>query len=167
MPEAVSSAMNCEPFQRARRLWAAAEVRRAADAARCLRALGRGPDAELVLRALRDDATRAAAEKALLAPAPGAPAGGDLVIAARWDGGEDLDLSLVAPDGSRVSWMGGRTDVSVTDATSSSREQLAIRALRRGNYLVEVGRGGPAAAARRAAPSSSASSARSSRCPSS
>jgi len=118
------------------------EARRAADAVRCLRGLGRERDAELVLRALRDDATRAATEKALTAPAPAARPGGDLAITAQWEGGEDLDLSLVSPDGSRVSWMGGRADVTVADATSASREQLAIRALRRGNYLVEIGRGG-------------------------
>src|SRR5262249_45486961 len=53
-----------------------------------------------------------------------------------------LDLSLVSPDGTRVSWMGGRTDVTVADAASSSREQLAIRSLRRGQYLIEIGRGG-------------------------
>jgi hypothetical protein len=97
-----------------------------------------------VLRALRDDATRAATEKALTAAPPASRPGGDLVITARWDGGEDLDLSLVSPDGSRVSWMGGRTDVAVADATSTSTEQLAIRTLRRGNYLVEIGRGAAA-----------------------
>jgi hypothetical protein len=122
------------------------EVRRATDAVRCLRGLGRGRDGELILRALRDDATRAAAEKALTAAPPAARTGGDLVITAQWEGGEDLDLSLVSPDGTRVSWMGGRTDVRVADATSSSREQLAIRTLRRGNYLVEIARAGAAQA---------------------
>jgi tetratricopeptide (TPR) repeat protein/Mg-chelatase subunit ChlD len=117
------------------------EVRRAADAVRCLRALGREPDAALVLRALRDDATRAAAEKALTAAPPAPRLAGDLVLTARWEGDEDLDLSLIAPDGTRVSWMGGRADVTVADATSAAREQLAIRTLRRGNYLVEIGRG--------------------------
>ncbi|HSJ99884.1 MAG TPA: FecR domain-containing protein, partial [Kofleriaceae bacterium] len=117
------------------------EARRAADAVRCLRALGREPDAALVLRALRDDSTRAAAEKALTAAPPAPRLAGDLVLTARWEGGEDLDLSLVSPDGTRVSWMGGRTDVTVADATSAAREQLAIRTLRRGNYLVEIGRG--------------------------
>ena len=118
------------------------ESKRAAAAVRCLRSLGRERDADLVLRALRDDATRAATEKALTAPAPAAKIEGDLVLTAQWEGGEDLDLSLVSPDGTRVSWMGGRTDVTAAEATSASREQLAIRSLRRGNYLVEIGRGG-------------------------
>jgi len=122
------------------------EARRAAEAVRCLRGLGRGRDGELILRALRDDATRAATEKALTAAPPSARTGGDLVITARWEGGLDLDLSLVSPDGSRVSWMGGRTDVRVADATSSAREQLALRTLRRGNYLVEIARAGAAQA---------------------
>ncbi|HWU90177.1 MAG TPA: hypothetical protein VN253_23095, partial [Kofleriaceae bacterium] len=120
------------------------EAKVAAGAVRCLRGLGRGRDAELILRALPDDAARAKTEEAAAAaPAP-ARSGGDLVISARWEGGEDLDLSLVSPEGARVSWMGGRTDVAVTDATSTEREQLAIKTLRRGNYLVEIARGAAA-----------------------
>ena len=40
--------------------------------------------------------------------------------------------------------MGGRSDVTVADSTSTDREQLAIRSLKRGNYLVEVTRNGNA-----------------------
>jgi hypothetical protein len=63
------------------------------------------------------------------------------VVNAKWDAGADLDVSLVAPDGTRVSWMGGRNDVIVADTTASDREELAVRTLRRGNYLIEVTRG--------------------------
>ena len=68
------------------------------------------------------------------------PAARDLAITGRWDGSEDLDISLVAPDGSRISWMGGRADASVTDATSAAGERLGVRTLKKGNYLVEVSR---------------------------
>jgi hypothetical protein len=89
-----------------------------------------------------DDTARTAAEKAaLVAPAP-TRAGGDLVVNAHWDNGADLDLSLVTPEGTRVSWMGGRPDVTVTDVNSGEREQLAVRSLKRGNYLIEITRGG-------------------------
>ncbi|TMQ24761.1 MAG: hypothetical protein E6J90_07385 [Deltaproteobacteria bacterium] len=40
--------------------------------------------------------------------------------------------------------MGGRTDVTTGDVTAADREQLAIRSLRRGNYLVEISRASPA-----------------------
>ena len=109
---------------------------------RCLRSVGRERDAQLIVRALPDDATRSAAEKAATVPALVPRIAGDLVISARWQGNVDLDLSLVTPDGKRVSWMGGRTDVVVGDASSNEKEQLALKSIKRGNYLIEVTRGG-------------------------
>ncbi len=109
---------------------------------RCLRSVGRERDAQLIVRALSDDATRAAAEKAATVPALAPRIAGDLVVNARWQGNVDLDLSIVTPDGKRVSWMGGRTDVVVTDASSNEKEQLALKSIKRGNYLIEVTRGG-------------------------
>ena len=37
--------------------------------------------------------------------------------------------------------MGGRNDVNVADSTAHDREQLAVKKLRKGNYLVEITRG--------------------------
>jgi hypothetical protein len=65
---------------------------------------------------------------------------GDLVINGKWEGNADIDISLVAPDGSRVSWMGGRTDITVADSTAHDREQLSVKKLRKGNYLIEITR---------------------------
>jgi hypothetical protein len=119
-----------------------------AAAVRCLRTLSRDTDAQLIITGLADEATRAATEKALLSADPAASSqnvaalrGGDLVVDARWEGGADLDVSLVTPDGTRVSWMGGRTDVRVADATSTAKEQLTLKSLKRGHYLLEVARG--------------------------
>ena len=109
-------------------------------AAVCLRRLGRANDAELVLAALPDNAARAAAEKAGMVTPLAAAATGELVADAHWSGGADLDISLVTPDGTRVSWMGGRDGTIVTDATATDREKLALRTLKRGNYLIEVSR---------------------------
>ncbi len=115
-----------------------------AAAVRCLRTLNRDTDAQIVVKSLADDATRAATDKALLAAEPAPKAGGDLVVDAHWDGGSaDLDVSLVTPDGTRVSWMGGRTDVRVADATSTAKEVLTLKSLKRGHYLLEVARGIP------------------------
>lgn len=112
-----------------------------AGAVRCLRALGRAPDAELILHAVPDE-VRAAVEKAVLVAPAARPLTGELVVDARWAPGEDLDITLVTPDGERVSWMGGRGEIRAGDATSRERERLAVRTLRRGNYLVEISRAG-------------------------
>jgi len=116
-----------------------------AGALRCLRELGRERDAALVLAALPDDAFRATVEKAALATPLAPPITGELVVKARWDADADLDVTLVTPEGARVSWLGGRTDLVASDATSSEREQLAVKSLRRGNYLVEIDRATTAA----------------------
>ncbi|MDX2091643.1 MAG: FecR domain-containing protein [Kofleriaceae bacterium] len=113
----------------------------AAGAMRCLRSVGRDRDAELIKNALADDATRAAAEKAATLAIALPKITGDLVIHGTWASASDLDISVVAPDGSRVSWMGGRTDAFAADANAGDKEQLAIKSLKRGNYLIEVTRG--------------------------
>ncbi|MFT3695439.1 MAG: VIT domain-containing protein [Kofleriaceae bacterium] len=106
----------------------------AGSAARCLRAVGREADARIVIDSMKSDAERAAAEKAAMVP-PLAPAvSGDLVIKATWDQGADLDITLVAPDGTRFQ------NTLVGDATSHEREELAVKTLKRGNYLVEMTR---------------------------
>jgi tetratricopeptide (TPR) repeat protein len=118
-------------------------VKRAGAAARCLRTLGRTSDADLVIKSLVDDKARVEAEKAATV-APVTPrVAGDLVINGTWTGSTDLDISLVAPDGTRVSWMGGRNDITVADSTSQNREQLAVKRLRKGNYLIEINRADP------------------------
>lgn len=120
--------------------------KRAGAAARCLRTLGRTSDADLVIKSLVDDKARVEAEKAATV-APVAPRiAGDLVINGRWDSTTDLDISLVAPDGTRVSWMGGRKDVNVADSTARDREQLAVKRLKKGNYLIEISRAEPTSA---------------------
>jgi tetratricopeptide (TPR) repeat protein len=122
---------------------------RAGAAARCLRSLGRTGDADLVIKSLVDDKARVEAEKAATV-APVAPrVAGDLVINGTWSSTTDLDISLIAPDGTRVSWMGGRNDVTVADSTSQAREQLSVKRLRKGNYLIEVSRAEPTTAAAR------------------
>jgi ferric-dicitrate binding protein FerR (iron transport regulator) len=116
------------------------DARSAGDAARCLRNLGRASDADIVMQALADDPLRAAAEKAATV-APVAPrVAGDMVIDGTWMNPADLDISLITPDGTRVSWMGGRSDVVVNDSTSTTREEMALKTLRRGAYLIELSR---------------------------
>ncbi|HSN26554.1 MAG TPA: hypothetical protein VLT45_09715, partial [Kofleriaceae bacterium] len=116
------------------------DTKAAGAAARCLRSLGLASDATIIMNALPDDAARSAAEKAATVM-PAAPrVAGDLVINGAWMNPADLDVSLITPDGTRVSWMGGRGDVVVADSTSTTREELAVRTLRRGAYLIEISR---------------------------
>jgi hypothetical protein len=103
--------------------------------------VGRERDASLVMGELADDVQRGAAEKLAMVAAAESKVEGDLVVHATWERGADLDLTLVAPDGTRVSWQGGRSDVTVADATAADREELAVRTLRRGRYLLEITRG--------------------------
>jgi tetratricopeptide (TPR) repeat protein len=112
----------------------------ASAAVRCLRALGRTDDAALVLRGLPRDDLRLAAEKAATAAPLEPRVAGDLVIKATWSDGSDLDLSVVTPQGTRVSWLGGRTDLVVADTLAKGDEKLALKSLKKGNYLLEIGR---------------------------
>jgi hypothetical protein len=66
---------------------------------------------------------------------------GDLRVEASWIGaGHDLDIALIDPDGNRVSWLGAPTKsvISATDVTSTSREGLALRNGKAGEYVVEI-----------------------------
>jgi hypothetical protein len=112
------------------------------DAVRCTRDLG----AESVasdLMALADEKTRRAADALLTAkPADPSVLSGDLRIEATWDGGDDLDLAFLTPDGGRVSWLGAPTRAVITarDVRSTTHEGLALRGGAPGDYLVEVTR---------------------------
>lgn len=108
---------------------------------RCLRSIGHDDDAQIVAKDLADDSLRAAAEKAATIPVAAPKLGGDLVVNAHWEAAADLDLSIITPTGERVSWMGGRADVVVGDAANNQKEQLALKSIKRGNYLIEVSRG--------------------------
>lgn len=69
---------------------------------------------------------------------------GDFRVEATWSGDADLDLAIVHPDGHRVSWLGAptRSVISATDVTSHSREGLALRGAKVGQYVVEIVRSG-------------------------
>ncbi len=116
------------------------DARIAGAALRCLRALGHTDDAALIVRGLRDDALRTAAEKAATASPLPPTLAGDLVLSGAWDAGHDLDVALITPQGTRISWLGGRADLAVRDHRADDHEALAVRRLPRGNYLIEVSR---------------------------
>jgi hypothetical protein len=64
----------------------------------------------------------------------------DLSVDATWSAATDLDVTIVAPDGTRISWMGGRTSVVGTDAAAIGREHLGLRTAPVGSYIIEIAR---------------------------
>ena len=127
-----------------RHLVAAAELRRddaalLADAARCSREAG---DPELAERLLSGAPNlRASAESLSRKPRDAdSQLAGDLKLEATWDSGADLDLSLLDPDGHRISWLGAPTRALIfaRDATSASSEGLSVRGAKPGDYVIEV-----------------------------
>jgi Mg-chelatase subunit ChlD len=107
-------------------------------AVRCERALGRPDSARRLLESVSDTALRARAESASLAGPPADRRTGDVTLDATWSGGSDVDLTLITPQGSRLSWMGGRTSVFAQDAASSSHELLGLGSTGVGSYVIEV-----------------------------
>lgn len=110
-----------------------------ADAMRCERALGRTAAADRILEMVdaddRDDVTEAAADAATAERVRG-----DLIVEAEWTGGSDVDVTLVTPQGTRLSWMGGRTNVVGDDATRIGHERVGLRRAGTGRYYIEVNR---------------------------
>ena len=120
-----------------------------ADAVRCARSTGMPEVAEALLAAA-NAADRANIEQRLTQPATDdGLLTGDLRLEASFNGGPDLDLSLLDTDGHRVSWLGAgtRSVISARDTTSTSREGLALRGAAPGEYVVELTRGAGAGSA--------------------
>lgn len=109
-------------------------------ALRCERALGRREMADVLLRSVREDRVRERAERVASQPVDAPRTRGELLLDARWSGGDDLDLTLVAPDGSRISWMGGRANVVASTPFGAGSETLGLRSATVGNYQIEVSR---------------------------
>jgi hypothetical protein len=114
-----------------------------ADAVRCARTIGMTAVADALLDAASAN-DRTGIEQRLNQPASDDTLlTGDLRLEATWSGGPDLDLSLLDTDGHRVSWLGAatRSVISARDATSTSREGLALRGAAPGEYVIELTRG--------------------------
>ncbi len=119
------------------------DAKTVAAAVRCERALGDQRGAGYLLRSAKDDAERAAIEAAATKPARDRRVAGQLVLDATWSGATDIDLTVVTPQGTRLSWMGGRDVVVADSASDLRRERLGLRKIARGKYLIEVSRTHP------------------------
>jgi hypothetical protein len=108
-------------------------------ALRCLGALGQTTIADKLLASL-PERDRAAASNAALRPISLDGTSGDLLVEAHWTGGDEVDLTLVTPQGTRLSWMGGRINVVASDAMRPGQETLGLKRAAIGRYVVEVNR---------------------------
>jgi DNA-directed RNA polymerase specialized sigma24 family protein/tetratricopeptide (TPR) repeat protein len=97
--------------------------------------------AETFLPRLASEPDRRRAQSLALAPQPrGIPSRGEVVLDARWNNGEDLDLALISPQGTRISWMGGRKSVFADRVANQGNERLGLGVVSPGSYLVEISR---------------------------
>lgn len=121
-----------------------------ADAVRCSRELAMQHVAEALLAAAAEGDRSGIEQRAAQRAPDEAALSGDLRIEASWSGATDLDLALLDTDGHRISWLGAATRavISAKDATSSSREGLAVRGAAPGEYVLELTRGNGAGSAR-------------------
>ncbi|MEM9194959.1 MAG: VIT domain-containing protein [Myxococcota bacterium] len=112
-------------------------------ALRCVRSLGNADAAASILDALPNDEARQAAEQAAARLARPERVRGEIMLDATWTGGQDVDLSLVSRDGSRISWMGGHRRVVGEHGLRVGEERLGLRGAV-GSYYIEVNRTNPA-----------------------
>jgi hypothetical protein len=114
-----------------------------AEAVSCGRQTGESRLAEDMLQAVEERVRKAAITRISALDKQKDELSGDLRIEASWIGsGHDLDLALLTPDGHRVSWLGAPTKSVITarDVSSTSREGLALRAAKPGEYVIEITR---------------------------
>lgn len=96
--------------------------------------------ADVFLPRLSSEVARRHAQGFALAMPPRAPAHGEVVLDATWNRGDDLDLALISPQGTRISWMGGRKSVFADRVADAGSERLGLGVVSPGSYLVEVSR---------------------------
>ncbi|MBT8492814.1 MAG: bacterial transcriptional activator domain-containing protein, partial [Deltaproteobacteria bacterium] len=113
--------------------------------ARCLRVLGRAKQAARLVDSVASGKLRVQAEAAASRPEPAARTRGAFTVKASWDRDVDLDLSIVTPQGTRLSWMGGRKRVIADRAHSRAGELLGLTRATPGTYVLEVSRTGEGA----------------------
>ena len=118
-------------------------VKSIAAAIRCQRATGQQSGADRTVAAVPEEGLRGKVLAAATIPAVVEQAKGEMLVSASWQGGSNIDISVITPQGTRLSWMGGRRGVRGSDASDLARERLALRRITKGNYLIEINRTDP------------------------
>ncbi len=117
------------------------DVDAVARAVSCERAHGRARSAERWTSAMKD-AQRTALTNALAKLDPSKPEGafGDVVVTATWEGGVDLDVTLLDPNGRRAGVTSRMRGARVEGATARDHETVALSTGDAGPFVVEIGR---------------------------
>ncbi len=112
------------------------------DAVRCERAQGRTASAGRILAAIADATVRQRVDtaSATVAPMTATVVRGDVTAEATWDTATDLDVAVIDPRGQRVSWMGGRQNVTARGAHDVRSEAVGLGRAGTGEYVIEVSR---------------------------
>ncbi len=111
------------------------------DAVRCARRTQRDRLASTLRSDITEDRLRSRVDRLLDKEPKDGTLRGDVRIKATWDADVDLDVALIGRKGERYSWLGDpKGRVRVRDATATRREELAVFAAPRGDYVVEVTR---------------------------
>ena len=105
----------------------------------CMRALKWHEAADRLLEGLDEDARRAV-ERAAAEHDSKPATKGDFLVEASWQGDVDLDLSIITPQGTRLSWLGGRVNVVGRDGSTPGNELIGLRRATAGHYIVEISR---------------------------
>lgn len=117
-----------------------------ARAVACERHQGRGPSADRWLASLKDvQRTAVASALAKIDVAKPESTSGDIVVAATWEGGGDLDVALIDPAGRRASTVTRVKGARVEGSLSADHETLALTTGEAGSFVVEVVRASGAA----------------------
>lgn len=119
------------------------DAEKVASAVRCERSLGRVEPAERLLALVPSNDVREIASRRAQGPEPRSNLRGELMLDATWSGTSDLDLSIVTPQGTRLSWMGGRVQVVGEQGRSGGRERLGLQRISVGSYRLEIARTDP------------------------
>jgi hypothetical protein len=109
-------------------------------ALRCDRATDWQGAADAFLPHFRSDGERRRAQGLAMVAPPRVPAHGEVVLDATWNRGDDLDLALISPQGTRISWMGGRKSVFADRVADAGSERLGLGVVSPGTYRVEISR---------------------------
>ncbi len=105
----------------------------------CERGQGRAASAERWLVGLKDTQRSAvSAALAKLETQKAEAATGDVVVAATWTGGSDLDIALVDPSGRRAGAVTRMKGARVEGATARDHETVALASNDAGAFLVEI-----------------------------
>jgi hypothetical protein len=112
-----------------------------ARAVSCERAMGRPKSADRWLAGLKD-VQRTQVSNALAKTDPSKPenAFGDVVVNATWEGGVDLDVTILDPNGRRAGITSRMRGARVEGATARDHENVALSTPDAGPFVVEIAR---------------------------